>query len=201
MGMDVEARPHNLTDVDPNTGHPWSSGGLEECLRQGADRFGWAGRDPRPGVRREGNWLIGTGMATAGGAGETYGDLMRRHLTNDTEAIGSWDPPPLDTPHGLLTFGARFAEVAVDADLGLGRWANASLGDYLVPVNADAPDLDIVLIEVDDPVTGPLGGKGVGEIGQVGSGAAIANAVHHATGHRVRELPITVERLLAGPPA
>lgn len=368
LGVDpVELRMRNLTDVDPNTGHPWSSGGFAECLRQGAERFGWDGRDPRPGVRREGNWLIGTGMAaaaypvaffmrtqrararlypdctavvstaaqefgtgmttvltqvaadglgldlgdvrldygdtdmptagspvgsngammvgaavhdaavavrdqmiatavddpesplygadpaeitvtggrmTAGDAGETYGDLMRRRLMNDTEAVGSWDPPPHDTPHGLLTFGAQFAEVAVDADLGLvrvrrmtgafapgrvlnpmtarsqlmggmlwgmsqallegtrmdtglGRWANASLGDYLVPVNADAPDVDVVLIEVDDPVTGPLGVKGVGEIGQVGSGAAVANAVHHATGHRVRDLPITAEHLLA----
>jgi xanthine dehydrogenase YagR molybdenum-binding subunit len=81
-----------------------------------------------------------------------------------------------------------------------GRWANASLGDYLVPVNADAPDVDVELIEVDDNVTGPLGVKGVGEIGQVGSAAAIANAVYHATGYRVRELPIAVEHLLAYTP-
>ena len=163
---------------------------------------------------------------------------------NDAEAIGSWDPPPLDTPYGLLTFGAQFARVAVDADLGiirvrhmtgafapgrilnprtarsqlmggmlwgmgqallegthmdttLGRWANASLGDYLVPVNADAPDVEIELIEVQDDVVSPLGVKGVGEIGQVGSAAAIANAVYHATGYRARELPIAVEHLLA----
>ena len=87
-------------------------------------------------------------------------------------------------------------------DTSLGRWANASLGDYLVPVNADAPEVDVELIEVNDPVTGPLGVKGVGEIGQVGSAAAIANAVYHATGYRVRELPIAVEHLLAyTPPA
>ena len=46
---------------------------------------------------------------------------MQRHLMNDAEAIGSWDPPPLDTPYGLLTFGAQFARVAVDADLGIIR--------------------------------------------------------------------------------
>ncbi|MFB4307290.1 xanthine dehydrogenase family protein molybdopterin-binding subunit [Actinomadura sp. GTD37] len=373
LGIDpVELRMRNLTGADPNTGHPWSSSGLDECLRRGARRFGWDGRDPAPGARREGNWLIGTGMAaaaypvaffmrtqrararlysdatavvstaaqefgtgmttvltqvaadglgidlrdvrldygdtdlpTAGspvgsngammvsaavhnaatavrdqmiamaagdpesplhgadpgeitvtggrmavadGTGESYRALMERHLMNDTEATGSWDPPPLDTPYGLLTFGAQFAEVAVDADLGivrvrrmtaafapgrvlnpmtarsqlmggmlwgmsqallegtrmdtgLGRWANAGLGDYLVPVNADAPEIDIELIEVEDRVTGPLGVKGVGEIGQVGSGAAIANAVHHATGHRVRELPITAEHLLPHLPA
>jgi len=81
-------------------------------------------------------------------------------------------------------------------DTGLGRWANASLGDYLVAVNADAPDVDVELIEVDDQVAGPLGVKGIGEIGQVGSAAAIANAVYHATGYRARELPIAVEHLL-----
>ena len=82
-----------------------------------------------------------------------------------------------------------------------GRWASASLGDYLVPVNADAPDVDVELIEVEDQVTGPLGVKGVGEIGQVGSAAAIANAVYHATGYRARELPIAVEHLLAHLPS
>ena len=371
LGIDpIELRRRNLTDVDPNTGHPWSSYGLAECFERGARRFGWAGRNPQPRSERDGNWLIGTGVAAAGypvaffmrtqrarahmyadgtaivqtasqefgtgastvmtqvaadglgldltnvrfefgdtdlpaagspvgsngammvsaavhnaavavrdqlitlavsdtqsplhgadpakivvaggqmtlggdaSTGETYSALMQRHLMNDAEAIGSWDPPPLDTPYGLLTFGAQFAKVAVDADLGiirvrhmvgafapgrvlnprtarsqlmggmlwgmsqallegthmdtdLGRWANASLGDYLVPVNADAPDVDVELIEVDDHVTGPLGVKGVGEIGQVGSAAAIANAVYHATGYRVRELPIAVEHLLA----
>lgn len=59
------------------------------------------------------------------------------------------------------------------------------------------PDVDVDLIEVEDHVTGPLGVKGVGEIGQVGSAAAIANAVYHATGYRIRELPIAIEHLLA----
>jgi xanthine dehydrogenase YagR molybdenum-binding subunit len=143
----------------------------------------------------------------------------------------------------LATFGAQFAEVAVDADLVLvrvrrlvgvvapgrvlntrtarsqlmggmlwglgqallegsymdphqGRWANASLGDYLVPVNADAPDVDVELVEVRDEVVNPIGVKGVGEIGQVGAAAAIANAVFHATGRRMQELPIRIEHLL-----
>ena len=81
-----------------------------------------------------------------------------------------------------------------------GRWANASLGDYLVPVNADAPDIEIELVDVHDDVVNPLGVKGVGEIGQVGVAAAIANAVFHATGYRPRELPIAVEHLLANSP-
>jgi xanthine dehydrogenase YagR molybdenum-binding subunit len=370
LGIDpIELRLRNITDVDPNTGNPWSSSGLRECFERGARRFGWERRNPRPRSERDGNWLIGTGMATAaypvaffmrtqraraqlysdgtavvesatqefgtgmatvmtqvaadglgidlrnvrfefgdtdlptagspvgsngammvssavhnaatavrdqlialavgdsqsplhgadrarvvvaGGrmaladdaaVGEAYSSLMQRHRMSDADAIGSWDPPPLNTPYGLLTFGAQFARVAVDADLGLirvrhmvgafapgrvlnprtarsqlmggmlwgmsqallegthmdtnlGRWANASLGDYLVPVNADAPDVDVELIEVEDQVVGPLGVKGVGEIGQVGSAAAIANAVYNATGYRVRELPIAVEHLL-----
>ena len=77
-----------------------------------------------------------------------------------------------------------------------GRWAASSLGDYLVAVNADVPDVDVELVEVEDTVVNPLGVKGVGEIGQVGAGAAIANAVHHATGRRVRKMPITIEDLL-----
>jgi hypothetical protein len=77
-----------------------------------------------------------------------------------------------------------------------GRWASASPGDYLVPVNADAPEVDVELIEMEDRVTGPLGVKGVGEIGQVGSATAVANAVYHAAGYRPRELPIAAEHLL-----
>lgn len=77
-----------------------------------------------------------------------------------------------------------------------GRWVNSNLGEYLVPVNADAPDVDIELVEIEDGIVNPLGVKGVGEIGQVGAAAAIANAVHHATGRRIRKLPITIEDTL-----
>ena len=248
LGIDpIQLRLRNITDVDPNSGHPWSSSGLRECFERGARRFGWAGRNPQPRSERDGHWLIGTGMAaaaypvaffmrtqrarahmysdgtavvqtatqefgtgmatvmtqvaadglgidlakvrfefgdtdlpTAGSpvgsngammvsaavhnaaialrdqliavavsdsasplhgadpakiavadgrmtlsgdadTGETYSTLMRRHLMSDAEAIGSWDPPPLDVPYGLLTFGAQFARVAVDADLGIIR--------------------------------------------------------------------------------
>jgi xanthine dehydrogenase YagR molybdenum-binding subunit len=373
LGIDpVELRLHNHTPVDPR-GNPWSSDGLPECLRQGAEIFGWSQRDPTPRATRDGEWLIGTGMAAAGypiaffmpeqrararihadgsavvqtatqefgtgvltmatqvgadalgvelsamqfqagdtdlpnssaavgsagagmvssavhaagtalrrqlieiaiadegsplhgvnaasvtvsagrmtsseraGAGETYGELLARHHTADAEAMGSWRPPPLDTPHGLLTFGAQFAEVAVDPELGLvrvrrlagafapgcvlnpllarsqlmggmlwglgqallegnhmdprhGRWGASNLAEYLVPVNADAPEVTVEFVEVQDDLVGPLGAKGVGEIGQVGVAAAIANAVFHATGRRIRELPLAPE-LVMDPPA
>jgi xanthine dehydrogenase YagR molybdenum-binding subunit len=369
LGVDpVELRLRNHTAVDPH-GNPWSSDGLPECLRRGAEVFGWAERDPAPRATRDGDWLIGTGMAAAGypiaffmpeqrararihadgsavvqtatqefgtgvltmatqvgadalgvdvamttfqagdsdlpnstaavgsagagmvgsavhaaatalrqqlvamavadegsplhgvspdsvtvaggrmtsserpGAGETYGELLARSHMADAEAMGSWRPPPLDTPHGLLTFGAQFAEVAVDPELGLvrvrrlvgafapgrvlnpvlarsqlmggmlwgmsqallegnhmdprhGRWAESNLAEYLLPVNADAPDVIVEFVEVHDEVVGPLGAKGVGEIGQVGTAAAIANAVFHATGRRVREFPMAPELVM-----
>jgi CO/xanthine dehydrogenase Mo-binding subunit len=76
-----------------------------------------------------------------------------------------------------------------------GRIVNATFGDYLIPANADVPDIDVVFVGTPDTVR-PLGIKGIGEIGVVGLSAAIANAVYHATGRRIRSLPITVEQLL-----
>jgi xanthine dehydrogenase YagR molybdenum-binding subunit len=78
----------------------------------------------------------------------------------------------------------------------LNRIVNASLGDYLVPVNADVESVEVAFIAEDDSYVNPLGVKGVGEVGMAGVAPAIANAVYHATGIRVRELPITIEKLL-----
>jgi xanthine dehydrogenase YagR molybdenum-binding subunit len=182
-------------------------------------------------------------MSVPGRPGETYTDLLRRHYIPDADALGTWNPPPLNTPHGLLTFGAQFAEVGVDMDLGLirlrrmvgvfapgrvlnrrlahsqlmgsllwgmsqallegtvmdshvGKWANASLADYLLPVNADVPEIIVDTVEVEDKVVNPLGVKGAGEIGVVSAAAAIANAVFHATGRRVHHLPLRIEDML-----
>jgi len=76
-----------------------------------------------------------------------------------------------------------------------GRIANASFGDYLIPANADVGEIDVIFVGIPDTVR-PLGIKGLGEIGVVGASAAIANAVFHATGRRIRSLPITVDQLL-----
>jgi xanthine dehydrogenase YagR molybdenum-binding subunit len=177
------------------------------------------------------------------GVSDTYAALLARNHMSDAEAVGTWRPPSLDTPHGLLTFGAQFAEVAVDPALGLvrvrrlsgafapgrvlnpllarsqlvggmlwgmsqallegnrmdprsGRWTATNLADYLVPVNADAPDVRVDFVEVHDELVGPLGAKGVGEIGQVGVAAALANAVFHATGRRIRSLPMSPELVM-----
>ena len=77
-----------------------------------------------------------------------------------------------------------------------GRWAAGNLAEYLVPVNADAPDVTVEFVDVHDEVVDPLGVKGVGEIGQVGVAAAIANAVFHATGRRVRRAPDRAELVM-----
>jgi len=368
LGIDpIELRLRNYTEVHPGSGRPWSSKALRECYRVGAERFGWARRTPDIGSMRDGNWLVGYGMAgvtftpgqapcqatvsirrdgsahvrsaatdlgtgtytiatqvtaellgldidqvhveigdsdlppapysggsgmatslsgaildavgklvrafldlvaddessplrgrspdevtvTKGGIhvvdapsiGETYVDILARHGLPETTAHGERNPratganPP---PSG--SFAAWFAEVRVDADLGLlrvarivsavdagrilneklarsqmiggavmgigmtmlegtvfdpetGRIANATFGDYLIPANADVAEIDVVFVGTPDTVR-PLGIKGLGEIGVVGVSAAIANAVYHATGRRIRSLPITVEQLL-----
>ena len=77
-----------------------------------------------------------------------------------------------------------------------GRFMNHSFGEYHVPVNADVHDIDIIFVEEPDEIVNALGAKGLGEIGIVGVAAAIANAVFHATGKRIRELPITLDKVM-----
>ena len=77
-----------------------------------------------------------------------------------------------------------------------GRVINANLAEYLVPVHADVQELDVLFVDEHDPHINPLGAKGVAEIAICGVAPAIANAVYHATGRRVRDLPITPEKLL-----
>jgi xanthine dehydrogenase YagR molybdenum-binding subunit len=78
----------------------------------------------------------------------------------------------------------------------LGRIMNANIAEYHVPVNADVHDIEVIFVDEPDAIINPLGIKGVGEIGIVGVAAAIANAVYHATGKRVRDLPITLDKLM-----
>ena len=76
-----------------------------------------------------------------------------------------------------------------------GRIVNPSLAEYHVPVNADVPDIETYFLDIPDPYT-PVGAHGIGEIGITGAAAAVANAVFHATGRRIRSLPITLDKLL-----
>ncbi|RVX47673.1 xanthine dehydrogenase YagR molybdenum-binding subunit [Nonomuraea polychroma] len=173
--------------------------------------------------------------------GETYQQLLARNNRTRLEALGSFTPgePRLS----MYAYGATFAEVAVDHRLGLvrvrrmlgvydagriispkladsqalggmvggigtallehtvtdhrdGRIVNANLADYLVPVNADVPDVRAIYLDGEDREANPIGVKGLGEVVHIGVAPAIANAVFHATGRRIRGLPITAEALL-----
>jgi len=86
--------------------------------------------------------------------------------------------------HEETTFDHRF-----------GRIMNANVAEYHMPVNADIHDIKVIFVDERDDTINPLGIKGVGEIGIVGVAAAVANAVYHATGTRVRDLPITLDKL------
>jgi len=174
--------------------------------------------------------------------GDSYHTILSKHYLDTIDAQFDAKPEQQES-HASHAFGAQFAEVSVDPDLGLvrlrrmvsafaagrvlnaktahsqylggiiqgigmalleqthfdkrlGSFTNVNLGEYLLPVNADIPALDVILVEEDDPYVNPIGVKGIGEIGIVGVGPAIANAVYHATGKRVRDLPITIEKLL-----
>jgi len=85
---------------------------------------------------------------------------------------------------------------ATEIDRGAARYVNTNLADYLIPVNADVPQVDVIFVPEEDTRVNPLGVKGIGEIGIVGMNAAVANAVFHATGRRIRDLPIRIEHLL-----
>jgi xanthine dehydrogenase YagR molybdenum-binding subunit len=98
---------------------------------------------------------------------------------------------------GGMTMGLSMAlheEGVMDREFG--DYLNHDLAQYHVPVSADIQEIDAVWVEEHDDELNPMGSKGIGEIGIVGTAAAVANAVHHATGKRVRDLPIRLDRLV-----
>jgi xanthine dehydrogenase YagR molybdenum-binding subunit len=363
----IQLRLINYAEKDPRQGLPWSSKHLRECYTQAADRFVWSRRTAKPGQQREGNKLIGYGMATANyGAGRRPSSAVVRFLPNGrvfvgvgTQDIGTgtytilaqtaadtlfMDPTLVDVQLGDTTlprsggsggsttaasvcpgvydaaiqaklklaqlavadaqsplhgataedletkdgklylksdpgksepitallarngstpveatatsempkdrdsfsshsWGAIFAEVAVDAatnmvqvrrmvgtyDIGTlinhttginqltggvvwgismalheetliddtyGRTINENLAEYHVPVNADVHEIDVTALNIPDYRFNPLGARGIGEIGITGAAAAIANAIYNATGKRVRDLPITLDKIM-----
>jgi xanthine dehydrogenase YagR molybdenum-binding subunit len=176
---------------------------------------------------------------------ERFTDLLARHGNQPVEGIAKVQPDPhMKDKFAAHSFGAVFAEVAVDPRIGMphvrrvvavfdvgkivneklarsqfiggivwgiglalhedtqvdwrnGRIANANLADYHVPTNADVGEIDVTAIDIPDTNMNPLGVRGIGEIGITGTGAAIANAVFHATGKRIRHLPITPDKLVS----
>ncbi|MBV8370338.1 MAG: xanthine dehydrogenase family protein molybdopterin-binding subunit [Candidatus Eremiobacteraeota bacterium] len=345
-GIDpLELRLRNDTNVDAD-GKPFSSRSLAQCIRAGAERIGWSRRNPAARSMREGNLLVGIGMAAstypthrspasaqvqvradgsvvvrsagvdigtgaytvfsqvaadalgvpvervrmelgdsdfpnapnaggstltasagsaiklaaldarakllalAGGDASALGAagaipaLLRAHGTDVVEGRADAKAGEEAHQYAMHAFGAQFAEVRVDPDLGTvrvvrfvnafgsgrilnektaksqymggaifgigmallehtrydertGRIMNANLADYLLPTNADVPAVESIIVPENDPHVNEIGVKGIGEIGIVGAAAAVANAVYHATGKRVRDLPITPEKLLA----
>src|SRR6185436_3798422 len=387
VGLDpIDLRVKNHAHVHPGTGLPWSSNALLDCYRQGAERFGWSARTPKPRSMRKGGQLVGFGMARGalgayqppckaiatirrggtafvrsgatdigpgpytvmtmlaadclgipaervrfglgdsampkapqeGGSGltgalgnavqatcvslvrafvslvgddegsplkgcrlegitvrdggiqitdeparfETYADILTRHSLDELTVEGESAPPgetssatmivqagrfiPYTTPSTGTrahagAYAAHFVEVHVDPDLGTvgvarvvsaidggkilnpktarsqiiggiamgigmalleetvtdrtGRLVTTSLAEYVIAVNADVRDVDVLFVGEPDSMT-PLGTKGVGELAITGMAAAIANAVYHATGTRVRSLPISIEKVL-----
>jgi xanthine dehydrogenase YagR molybdenum-binding subunit len=176
--------------------------------------------------------------------GQSYRDIVASAGGPIEAGASSQRDPEVASRYSMHAFGAVFAEVAVDPDVGTirmrralgvygagrivnprlaasqctggmvggigmalmertvldprdGRPVNAHMADYLVPVNLDIPQLEAHFVEEEDPHVNPLGVKGLGEIALVGMAPAIANAVFHATGTRVRALPIRIEDVLA----
>ena len=187
------------------------------------------------------SWDAG-GLRQADGATFTYAELLRGHGPVQADFAAS-RPAEMTARYSMYGFGAFFAEVAIDPDLmtvrvrrmlgvygagrilnprlatsqciggmigGIsmtlmegtlldprdGRPVNAHMADYLVPVNLDIGALDVHFLEEGDPYVNPLGVKGLGELVIVGVAPAVANAVSHATGRRVRDLPIRLDHLL-----
>ncbi|WP_144127349.1 xanthine dehydrogenase family protein molybdopterin-binding subunit [Catellatospora sichuanensis] len=146
------------------------------------------------------------GMCHAGGFGARYvevaidpmiGRLRVRRVVSVTDAGRVLNPKLARSQILGATVGgigmALFEETLTDPDTG--RVANGTFGDYLLAVSADVPDVEVIFVGEPDRFT-PAGTKGVGEIGLVGVPAAIGNAVFHATGRRLRSLPITVDQLV-----
>ncbi|HTK09072.1 MAG TPA: xanthine dehydrogenase family protein molybdopterin-binding subunit [Ktedonobacteraceae bacterium] len=330
-GIDpIELHIRNETDVDPVSGHPFSSRHLVTCMREGARLFGWYPRDQTPRIRREQQWLIGTGMSAAifhmprflgensttirvnsdghysvhiaaadlgtgtwttlaqiaadtlevpmeqvelqigdtdlpeaspggGSAGLSHwgaavvdaANKMRALLSayggivpaEGLEVTGKRPANPYYEQFALYSFGAQFAEVRVheltgevrvsrllgmfDAgriinpktarsqfiggmtmglsmalhehgvlDPQFGHVVNHDFAGYHIATNADVGSIEAHWLDEEDLRFNPMGAKGIGEICIVGTAAAIANAVYHATGIRVRDLPITLDKLL-----
>lgn len=175
--------------------------------------------------------------------GESYQDILRRTDSQQVSAEADARPGAERNNYSMYAFGAGFAEVRVDEDLGIvrvtrfvgaygagriinektarsqliggivwgighalmeeslvddraGRFVTRTLADYHIPAHADVPAIEIHFIPENDPYVNPLGAKGVGELSIVGAAAAIANAIFNATGKRVRDLPITPDKLL-----
>ena len=341
----IDFRIKNDTQTDLSEDKPFSSRLLTECLRIGAEKFGWEGRKMEPRTNKKGNWLIGHGVSAASrkapyqkthskvilelkgdkvyatiqmdatdvgtgsytiiaqtaseylgipveqvtvelgdsefpvtpGSGGSWGaasfcngaraacenaiktlkgnrnikeeedvaiaDLLKKNQLKKFEAEGSAEPSEEFKNHSVFSFGANFAEVWVDKDTGMyrikrmvnvgaagkilnpktaygqiiggltmgagmalaeqtridpnfGNFITRSFADYHVPVSLDMANIDVVFLPEEDKIANKMGVKGIGELGITSVAASIANAIFNATGKRMRDLPITPEKLI-----
>ncbi len=341
----IDFRIKNDTQVDLSEDKPFSSRLLTECLRIGADKFGWNDRKMEPRTNKNGNWLIGYGVSAASrrapfqktsskvilkiedgkvyatiqmdatdigtgsytiiaqtaseylkipiedvivelgdslfpitpGSGGSWGaasycngarvacenaisdlkkkkniaeaeeisiaELLKKNNLKTFEAEGTAQPSEEFKKHSVFSFGANFTEVWVDKDTGMfrikrmvnvgsagkilnpktaygqiiggltmgagmalaeqtkiepnfGNFITRSFADYHVPVSLDMANIDVVFIPEEDKIANKMGIKGIGELGITSVAASIANAVFNATGKRMRDLPITPEKLM-----
>ncbi|WP_030987064.1 xanthine dehydrogenase family protein molybdopterin-binding subunit [Streptomyces sp. NRRL WC-3744] len=189
----TDGRVHRL--ADPGQGESY----VDILARHGLEELSADGRSTPPSSDE-------LGMAMAGAFGAKFvevrvdrelgllrvarvvsaidGGLVLNEKTATSQIVGG-------TVGGISQ--AMFEETATDR--GTGRIANATFGDYLMPVNADIPDMEVLFVGGPDRATA-VGTKGVGEVGLVGLAAAIGNAVFHATGRRLRSLPFTIDQLM-----
>ena len=183
------------------------------------------GKSPDSGVRFQ-QILQEANVRAASGSGKSEGTFGNPNRKYSTHSFGAqfaevtWQPetarlrvsrvvtvidaghilnpkPAANQIEGAVVMGvgmALFEETVYDPRFGVP--INNNLADYIVATNADAPEIDVTFLDYPDKVLNPLGARGVGEIGLAGIAAAITNAVHHATGVRVRELPVRIEDLL-----
>jgi xanthine dehydrogenase YagR molybdenum-binding subunit len=96
---------------------------------------------------------------------------------------------------GLIWGMSSALHEATEIDQRYARYVNDNLADYLMPVNADVPSVEVILLSEQDDHINPAGVKGLGELGNVGTNAAVCNAIFHATGQRIRKLPVRLENL------
>ncbi|MBY0319005.1 MAG: xanthine dehydrogenase family protein molybdopterin-binding subunit [Reyranella sp.] len=321
----IELRVKNEPKEDPEKKLPFSTRALVPCLQEGARRFGWDKRNAQPGQVRDGNWLLGMGVAAAirgnflrpaeakvtmeserhavvemdmtdigtgsytvfaqiaaegldlpvenikvklghssypdtPGSGGSFGasscgaalhdactklkaKLAKGEGAQGLSATGSVKPGDEYKKYSQFAYGAHFAEVGVDQTTGevrlrrmlgvfaagrilnpktarsqliggmvwgvgsaleeeavvdprIGAFITHDLVHYHVPVHADVPEVEAVLLDEFDPHANVLGSKGLGELGICGAGAAVANAVYNACAARVRDYPITLDKVL-----
>ncbi|MCU1322594.1 MAG: aldehyde oxidase and xanthine dehydrogenase molybdopterin binding protein [Acidobacteriaceae bacterium] len=204
------------TLIDEEKKKPFSSRHFKECLEVGSQKFGWAKRTPEVGSMRKGDLILGWGVAAASwGAGRGLSEAAVSMKSDGTVRVSSGTQDPGTGTYTVLAqivsdktaINQIAGAVMMGIGMGLyeeticdprnGHAINDNFADYIVATSADMPAIDVTFLDIPDPMMGEYGARGIGEICLAGIAPAITAAVYHATGVRVRELPVRIEDLLA----